>query len=393
MAAPRLHLHVLIDALGWGGAETLLADFVAGAREANMDISVAHLHGLTASAGRLRELGIEPVRVPIDSLLGRSDRRALREHLAQVGPDLLHTHLGYSDLLGGLAARSLGIPSVSTIHIEDWSGERRERLKLRLMAMARRHCAQRVIAVSESARRAYLQQGWDRPERVVAVHNGIIDRTSLGAGARVRHELGIADDELVLAMVSVLRPEKGHRIAAAAMKLLLGRFDRLRLLILGEGPERAEIERLVSDLGDRAILAGHRDDVLAVLDAVDVLIHPSRTDAFPTTLLEAMAAGVPSVATAVGGIPEILDDGETGLLIPPPPDPEMLAAATARLLDDRQLRMRIGARGRERFAERFTVDRWLERLMPVYESALEAVPPGARRRRGAVSSQPRRTAG
>jgi glycosyltransferase involved in cell wall biosynthesis len=366
-----LRLHVLIDSLTRGGAEGLLSDFALGAQDAGIEVSVAHFHGQAEGAARLRALGIEPERVPIKSLLGRADRRAVREHLAAVAPDLLHTHLGYADLLGGLGARALGIPSVSTIHIEDWTGHfRGDRVKYHLMGLARRRCAARVIAVSEAARRSYLRQHWDRPRRVVTVANGIVDRPTPGSGAGVRKSLGIGADEHVVAMVGVLRPEKRHDIAIAAVEQLIPRFPRLRLLIVGEGTERPAIEQRCSHLGSRVLMTGYREDVPELLDAADVLAQPSSTEAFPTSLLEAMASRVPSVATAVGGIPEIVLDGETGLLIPAPPAADALAAALARLISDPALRGRLADRGRERFEANFTVDRWLARLLPVYEIAL-----------------------
>ena len=171
-------------------------------------------------------------------------------------------------------------------------------------------------------------------------------------------------------MVTVLRTGKGHEVAAEAVQRLTAEFPNLRLLVLGEGPDRGEVERALENLGARAIMTGHREDVLAVLDAVDVLIHPTRADAFPTALLESMAAGVPAIATSVGGIPEIITDGETGLLIDAPPDGRALAESLAALLRDARTRERIGTAARERFEAKFTVGAWLNRLMPIYDLAL-----------------------
>jgi glycosyltransferase involved in cell wall biosynthesis len=363
-------LHVLIDSLDLGGAEGLIADFAVGAREAGVELSVAYLGGDGAAAARLREVGIEPVEVPVASLLGRAGRRAVREHVAEANPDLLHTHLTHADVLGGLAARSLGIPAVSTLHVAWWGGDPRERLRFRIAAGVRRRCAARVIAVSRAARDAYLAKRWDRPEHVVTVHNGITDGSRPGAGTSVRRELDIPPSDLVLGMVSVLRGWKGHEIAAGALERLVGRFPDLRLLIVGDGPRRNEIEAQTAALGDRVTFAGYRSDVTAVLDAVDVLVHPSTYDAFPTTLLEAMAAGVPAIATRVGGIPEAVVDGETGRLIEAPPTIEALVAALTPMLEDAALRRRMGAQARRRYESQFSVGRWLERLLPVYEQAV-----------------------
>jgi glycosyltransferase involved in cell wall biosynthesis len=365
-----VRVHVLIDSLAVGGAETLLADYAAGARAAGLGLSVGFLHGDGAAAARLREQGIDPTPVPVRSLLGRRDRQTVREHIRRSAPDLVHTHLDYADLLGGLAARSLGVPAVSTLHLAEWDGDVRQRVRVRLIARARRRCAARVIAVSEAARQNYLAHGWDRPERVVTVHNGIVDSPIAGSGASVRGELGIDRSELVIGMISVLRGGKGHDVAAAAVRRLLARFDGLRLLVAGDGPQRPEIEAQMSDLGDRVLFTGHRPDVDRILGALDVLIHPSVQEAFPTALLEAMRAGVPVVASNVGGIPEAVTDGETGFLIDAPPTAEALAAALEPLLIDPDLRRDVGRRARARFEAEFEVSHWLARLLPIYEQAI-----------------------
>ena len=138
----------------------------------------------------------------------------------------------------------------------------------------------------------------------------------------------------------------------------------------GDGPLRPWLERAAATLGDRVVLAGYRPDILAVLDAADVLVQPSRADAFPTAILEAMAASVPVVATDVGGIGEIVRDGETGTLVASPPSAAAFAAALAPLLQDRALRRRQGSAGRERFEQEFTAARWARRLREVYVEVL-----------------------
>jgi glycosyltransferase involved in cell wall biosynthesis len=367
-----LRLHVLIDSLGLGGAESLMADFAVGAQRAGIELTVGFLGRRGRAADRLRDVGVEPIEVPIRSMLGRADRRAVREHVAGLRPDLLHTQLTHADVLGGLAARSLRIPAVSTLHVAWWGGDLRGQIRFRVAAAARRRLATRVIAVSEAARGVYLDKGWDRAERVVAVHNGIVDGARPGVGERIRRELGIDRRDLVLGMVSVLRGEKGHEIAAGAVERLSERFDRLRLLVVGDGPKRAEIEAGLRYLGDRVIFTGYRDDVTELLDAVDVLVHPSTYDAFPTALLEAMAAGVPTVASAVGGIPEAIVERETGYLIGMPPRADALVSALEPLLADTALRRRLGERARARFESEFSADRWLERMVPVYDAAISA---------------------
>jgi glycosyltransferase involved in cell wall biosynthesis len=354
----------------WGGAETLLADLATALRGRGGTLTVGYLNSRSQAAERLSEQGVEPELVEIKSMLGRADRALVREHLRTVSPDLLHTHLGYSDFLGGVAARSLGVPTVATLHVMEWERSLRENTKSRLMALARRHCAARVIAVSEAARRHYLETGWDLPERVVTVHNGIAGAPRRGDGPRIRAGLGLGADELVVAMVSVLRPGKGHDVAAEAIRALRERFPKLRLLVLGDGPDREAVLRSLRPAGDAVVAPGFRSDVLSVLDGVDVLIHPSRVDALPTALIEAMAVEVPVIASDVGGIPEIVVDGETGILVESPVSAEALSGALAGLLEAPAARARMGAAGRERFERQFALGPWMDRLEPVYEAAI-----------------------
>lgn len=369
-----LRVAVVIDAMTWGGAEMLLTDYAAAVSTVGVELSVTYLQDVDGSPAvpRLREHEVEPMLVPISSLGDPTALRRVRRHLRALGPDLVHTHLGYSDLVGGVAARTLRIPALSTLHVMQWGGTARERAKDRAMALARRHCADRVIAVSEAGRRAYLAQGWDLPERVVTVHNGIAGTPRSGAGMHVRTELGLGSDDLVVGMLSVLRPGKGHDAAAGAVMRLRRRMEGVRLLVVGEGPSRAQVEGEISPLGDAALLAGHRDDVMDVLDAVDVLVHPSAVDAFPTALLEAMAGSVPVVATRVGGIPEIVQDGVTGVLIDAPARAERLADALTPMLEDPQLRLAMGRAGRERFDREFSAPRWAARLRDLYDRVLAA---------------------
>jgi glycosyltransferase involved in cell wall biosynthesis len=227
-----------------------------------------------------------------------------------------------------------------------------------------------VIAVSESARGAYLATGWDEPERVVVVHNGVAGTPRPGAGASVRRELGVPANAPVIAMVSTLRPEKGHRVALRAFAALRERFPAASLVVVGDGPLLGELEEHARAIGQSVLMTGYRDDVMAVLDAADMLLHPSHTDAFPTTLLEAMAASVPIVATAVGGIPEIVRDGQEALLVGPPPTAPKVAAALDRLLADADLRRRLGAAGRARFERHFTLRRWVQQTRAVYDDVV-----------------------
>lgn len=352
----------------------LLGDLAAAAPSAGIELSVGYLSdtdGSPAAVG-LREHGIEPELVSVKRMLEPGALPRVRRHLVRARPDIVHTQLDLADALGGVAARSLGLPCVSTIHLIVGqrrrplsSGSIREATRNRLVALVRRYADARVIAVSNAARDAYLATGWDTPQRVVTVHNGIARAALPEQGRRARVELGLDPSALVVSTVTVLRPGKGHDIAIEAVRRLLPRFPHLHLVIMGDGPARSEIQRLAEVLGDQVIFTGHRDDVMAILMATDVLLHPTLNDAFPTALLEAAAACVPVVASAVGGIPEIIKDGETGFLVPAPPTPDRVAARLEPLLVDAVLRVCMGSTAGERFQQHFTAERWAARLREV----------------------------
>lgn len=376
MPADRpIRVHALIDTLGVGGAEMVLAEFAAVAPLGGIELSVGYLKDVgdgARTATRLRAAGVEPRPVGMPRHLGPAAFLAVRRQLAEVRPELVHTHLGYADLLGGPAARSLGIPAVCTLHSHAWEGNSRERVKMTAMRLTRRATAARVIAVSESARAAYLAVGGDRPERVVVVRNGITGTPEPQAGRALRAEFGIGEAELVVAMVSWLRPEKAHDVALAAVAELLTSIPQLRMLVVGDGPMRAEVQQAASALGDRVLTIGYRADVMAVLAATDVLLHPSREDALPTTIIDAMAAGTPVVATRVGGIPELIDDGVSGILVPAPPIASEVAAALGELLRDPPRRRGLAAASHERFKQEFTAARWAARMGELYRSVLSS---------------------
>jgi glycosyltransferase involved in cell wall biosynthesis len=375
-------VHTLIDSLTWGGAEMLLGDLAVGAPSAGIDFSVGYLRETdkSPSAGRLRAAGIEPTLVGSGRLLDLGSLRLVRAHLRANEPDILHTHLPTADVLGAVAARSLGIPSVSTIHligraVTDPPGCRTA-IKEWLTAMVRKHGDARIIAVSDAARCAYLDRYRERPDRVVTIHNGIAPPRPTRSRDEMRAELRIAPDALVVAIVTVLREGKGHDLAIRAVSQLRARHPGLTLLVVGDGPDRRRVSELAAPLGKSAVLAGHRD-IPNVLEAVDVLLHPTLMDAFPTILLEACAAGLPVLATAVGGIPEIVTDGRNGMLLAPPPSLAAIAAGLDRLLVDPGLRARLGTEARASYEREFTAERWAGRLRGLYDEILGTPGPQA----------------
>jgi glycosyltransferase involved in cell wall biosynthesis len=371
-ARTELDVLAVIDHLALGGAEMLLGQFAAAAPQAGIRLRVACMEDRDGnpSAEPLRATGIEPTNLYLSGRPSSRHVRAMRRHIRAARPDIVHTHMGSADLVAGIASRSLGIPTVSTIHALAQRRAGVEKAKQTVFMLGQRFCAARVIVVSDGARDAFLEHSWGMSRRVVRIHNGVDVVAAPGSGAAVRRELGIGADALVVGMVSALRPEKGHDVAIAAVARLRARFPQLRLLIAGQGEQAAELAHLAAPLGDGVMLLGRRTDVPAVLDALDVCVHPSRLDAFPTTLIEALAASVPVLATNVGGIPEIIDDGLTGVLVPVPPDADTVAAALGALLTDPARRRELAGAGRGAYLQRFTAGPWVERTRALYDLVL-----------------------
>jgi glycosyltransferase involved in cell wall biosynthesis len=287
------------------------------------------------------------------------------------GADVLHTHAGIAaNTLGRPAARAAGVAVVSHMHIENYfpASPWRAAVHRALDNATARLCA-RIVAVSEDTRRALVRQGYP-VRRLEVVHNGL-DVASLPSadGNGLRAELGIPDGAPLVGEIARLCDVKGQRELIAA----LAELPEARLVLVGRDLEQGgayaeRLERQAEELGvrDRVVFAGYRDDPHAVLRQLDVVALPSWTEGLPLVVLEALAHGRPVVATPVGGTPELVTDGVTGLLVPPR-DPHALAAALRRLLDDPELARRLGEAGRERVAQDFSASKMGQRVLEIYE--------------------------
>jgi glycosyltransferase involved in cell wall biosynthesis len=234
-----------------------------------------------------------------------------------------------------------------------------------------------IAAISGGVRDALLQSGVPAA-RIEVIPSGI-DLAPFDAPfdrAAARSALGLAPDDVLAIQVAALAPHKSQTTLLRAAALLRGRAPRLRVWIAGEGALRAALvaEHKALELDDRVRFLGFRDDVVTLLRASDVFVLSSYLEGMGTSILDAMAAGLPVVATRVGGIPEVVTDGETGLLVPPR-DPAALAEALARLADDAALRASWGARGRQA-ARAFGADRTAALTRALYRRLLEE-PPGS----------------
>lgn len=334
---------------------------------------VALLPGRDAGVGeRLAKTG-----VPVTSLGLRTrwDPRALggvASVLRSRAPDVIHTHLKHADIAGAFASRRTGIPMVSTLHVVEDAAQGLQRAKRGLGAWARGKQATVTIAVSDAQRRWYVDQLGGDPESVVTVRNGVADHPAVGELGRqaLRVALGVRPGEILATTVAIMRPGKGHGDVLALAEAM-GPDAGVRFVLVGDGELRDDLERRAAANAARSapvVFAGFRDDVPALLQASDLALHPSHADALPTALIHALAAGRPTVAYAVGGVPEIVTPA-TGILVAPF-DVSGLGKALRRLQVSADLREELGRGARERFEAEFTVAAWMQRLRVVYERTI-----------------------
>ncbi|MGA2254241.1 MAG: glycosyltransferase family 4 protein, partial [Thermoguttaceae bacterium] len=269
------------------------------------------------------------------------------------------------------AARLAGVPCVTgTFHTE----APRVRWHERLMERRTAHSLHTAIAVSEATRQDWLKQTGLPQDRVVTIHNGIDPEICRAKLSRedARRQLGLPADRLIIAGVGRLATMKGFSETLDALAILKSEFPCAMVVIAGDGPLREQLESQIRTLGlaDHAALLGFCTDVGAVYDAADVFVLSSiMGEAAPYVVLEAMSHELPVVGTRVGGVPEMLDSGETGFLIPPG-DTAALAAALRPLLSSAELRQRMGKAGRQRVIRCFHEDDMVRKTLEVYQQML-----------------------
>jgi glycosyltransferase involved in cell wall biosynthesis len=381
--AGRGRIVQLVDSLGMGGAERVVAAYAPELRRLGFDVRVVALQERDGDplAAALREAGIEVRLVRVDRLARLDQAAGVFRALARLKPDLIHAHLQFSGILGPLIGGALGVPVVATLHTLEhsdpsWTGKARFWLMHRLLAGR----AARVVCLTPTA--AALARSTALKRATLEVMANGIDLTpyvprSAETRARLRAEFGIPRAAPLIVVVAVLRPLKGVDRLIAAMESIRTDHPAARLLVVGDGEARPALVEQVRTAGleDAVVFAGRRDDIPEVLAAADVFVLPTLFDALPTVIMEAMAARLPVVASATGGIPDMVVDGVEGLLVPPG-DVGALARAVSRLLADRELARALGTAARGRAERCFSLTGQAARQAELYDHLIAAGTPG-----------------
>src|SRR3954447_3201570 len=361
----RMRIMLLVDSFAeLGGAERLVGHIATRLDPERFEVTVCATR--LADEASLRAAQLAGVRVlELERRRRLSVSAWLRLYRALKQIDVLHAHKFGSNVWGVLVGRAARVPVVIA-HEHTWSfeGEPLRRFLDRHLAA---RLSDRFLAVSAlDARRMASVEHID-PAAIEVVRNGIPDLRR-GDGAAVRRELGIEERAPVVGTVCVLRPQKGVDHLLEATAVARREVPGLRLIVVGDGPQRAALEAQADRLGlGRAVIfAGAGRDVAGLLAALDVAVLASDFEGTPLALLEYMAAARPIVATSVGGIPDVLQDGVTGLLVPPR-DVAALAGALVSLLRDDERRQSLGAAARELQQREWTIDATVAALSALYE--------------------------
>lgn len=363
----------LISSGGMYGAEAVILNL---SRELNDGQENASRLGVFAHHGQpfpaLHEAAlqrnVESVLLPCKGQLDLSVLERIRTAVFSGGVDLVHAHGYKADIYAFLALRGKHRPAlVSTCHT--WYDND---LAVRCYGAADRWVLRsfdQVVAVSDEVRARLLKAGVAK-NRVHVIRNGIdVGPFSASGVAQARHKR--SREQLRVGLVGRLAPEKGVDLFVRAAARVAGEFPHVCFVVAGEGPDRAVLDQLVDQLHlrGRVELVGALTDMPAFYASLDVLVSSSRQEGLPMALLEGMASGLPLVATRAGAVPEIVVDGQTGLLVDTG-DEVQLADAIVRVLDDAELRTAFGASGRRRVLEEFSARRMAADYSYVYAEAL-----------------------
>jgi glycosyltransferase involved in cell wall biosynthesis len=285
--------------------------------------------------------------------------------LKRLKPCLVHTHLIHGDMYGIAAARLAGIENiVSTKHNDD-DFRRNVLIKAINSFLNRKVC--RIITISSWIRRFVIEVENVPLERIRTIYYGLAETEPANPEGSVRDEMGFGSREIVLGINARLVEQKGHQYLIEAFSHAYKQNRDVRLIIVGDGELKAHLQNCVhnKDLDSVISFTGYRSDIPEILRDIDIFVHPSLWEGFGLSILEAMAMAKPVIATNVSAIPELVEDGVTGLLVPSK-DSSSLAQAIVKLSFNEDLRIRFGQSAREKWRKLFSKDNMVEKTEDLY---------------------------
>jgi glycosyltransferase involved in cell wall biosynthesis len=364
----------LVTSLDVGGTETQMVQVASRLHSDEFAVTVACLHARGPLLDTLQEHGIPVVEFPTQqSLISfRGMRQFLRlGHFLRLNHfDVFHSHDLWANLLGVPAARIAGVPLVISSQRDlghlPWYTEVRKKV------IGRIHRSASLTLVNSRAVRNFVVDGLGVPAgKIRVLHNAVECRPA--AVSRPLLFPNLPANSKLIAVISNMHPGKGHEYIVDAAPAVCSQFPEARFVMVGDGKQRRPLEQRVKQIGleGNFVFLGYRNDAAQILATCDVSLLASEAEGLPNAILESMVSGVPIVATNVGGIGEVITNGETGLLIPSR-DPEAIAIAVARVLADPTLAATLRNAAQREAKTRFSFDRVIGGLQDLYSSSVRA---------------------
>jgi glycosyltransferase involved in cell wall biosynthesis len=369
----RTKVLIMLTSFQIGGTERQVVNVALGLDRSRFDLHIASIHGYGALLHEIESLDLPHESFPISSLYRfRTIRQAFRlaRYIRKNRFDVVHTYGLYTNLFALPAAKLAGAP-VIVASIRD----RGDILTRAQRWFQRQVCrlANCILVNAESIRDAIVKQGY-RAENIAVIRNGIVpSRFRSQTASSLRQELGIPASAPVVLVLSRLNPMKGVEYFLDAAAVVARELPEVRFLIVGDGLHKVVLEERAAALGiaDRVVFTGFRTDVPQLLAESSLSVLPSLSEGLSNTLLESMAAGVPVIATRVGGNPEVIEDGVSGLLVPVR-DAAELAAAMSKLLCNPVLASAVREAGRRRIDELFSMHASIRQVEDLYLKMIES---------------------
>lgn len=360
--------HIISD-LDVGGAESMLVKTLRNFKSDRYEHFVISLHPQKNSLrGKIEKegfkvyllnIGIKNFILPLIKLISILKRER---------PQIVHSYLFHADIFGRIFARLTRVPVViSSLRNENIGGRLYE-----ILLGVTDFCVDKVTAVSRNVADVHIAKGTTKKNKISVIYNGLeLEDSSQKEASRIRRNLDIRDDLFLLLTIASLEPKKGHIFLFEALSMLKKEGCRFKLLVVGHGREKERLERKIANLGleNEVVLMGKRDDIQEILVASDAFVLPSIWEGLPNALLEAMAAGLPVIATRVGGIPEVITDSETGLLVETK-DSNALAKAIERIAKEDGFSRRLAQNARDCVRRNFDIKKTVEQTEELYEELL-----------------------
>lgn len=367
-----LHIAHFIPALGVGGAEKLLITFAAAVQKTPHKMTVVMFHDLEDAEllkPELEALGVSVILVPFRKLINVSQFRALVKLCKEERFDVIHTHLTRANILGALAGYRSGIPVVTSLHNVNMRSQK-HLYHGRLETYLLNYFVDKIIAVGWSTAEAHQKRLHRKKIEVIPNAVKYHPNVSLDDISCMRQSIGAEPNETALLAVGRLNIQKAYPDMLSAVDIARQTFPNLKLYIAGRGQLKDELEEEIEQkaLGEHVKMLGFVRDIPTLLSSVQIFINSSHWEGMPVSILEAMGAGKPIIATEVGDVPKVV--GTDGALLVPPGQPSALASAICSLMSNPSQREAMGIAAKNHVDQTFNEKVWLKRLLNVYESVI-----------------------